>query len=101
MAKFSVGQTVCHKTYNYRGVIIDVDATFQGKDKWYERFARSRPSKNQPWYRILVHEAASETYVAEGHLKPDITGDPVNHPEISTFFDGFDEGIYQFNHVMN
>ena len=47
-AKFFVGQLVHHKRFDYRGVVFDVDATFQGTDKWYEEVARSRPPKDRP-----------------------------------------------------
>ena len=40
-AKFFVGQIVHHKKFDYRGVVFDVDATFQGTDKWYELVAIS------------------------------------------------------------
>ena len=40
-AKFFVGQVVHHKKFDYRGVVFDVDATFQGTDEWYELVARS------------------------------------------------------------
>ena len=52
--KFFVGQIVHHNRFNYRGVIVDVDADFQGSESWYEHVARSRPPKDKPWYRILV-----------------------------------------------
>ena len=42
---FFMGQIVHHKKFDYRGVVFDVDATFQGTDEWYERVARSRPPK--------------------------------------------------------
>ena len=32
---------------------------------WYEQVAQSRPSKNKPWYHVLVHTAEHTTYVAE------------------------------------
>ena len=31
-AKFFMGQIVHHKKFDYRGVVFDVDATFQGTD---------------------------------------------------------------------
>ena len=40
--------------YFMGGVVVDVDATFQGSEAWYEQVARSRPPKDQPWYRVLV-----------------------------------------------
>ena len=70
-AKFFVGQVVHHKKFDYRGVVFDVDATFQGTDEWYELVARSRPPKHMPWYHVLVNGAEQPTYVAERHLESD------------------------------
>ncbi len=60
VAKFSVGQIIQHNLFDYRGVIVDVDPIYQRDDAWYERMARTRPPKDQPWYQILVHESESE-----------------------------------------
>ena len=48
--RFRVGQLIQHKLFDYRGVVFDVDATFQGSAEWYETMARSRPPKDRPWY---------------------------------------------------
>ena len=53
-ASFSPGQLVHHLRFDYRGVVVDVDATFCGSDEWYEQVARSRPPKDAPWYHVLV-----------------------------------------------
>ncbi|HAB30308.1 MAG TPA: heat shock protein HspQ, partial [Gemmatimonadetes bacterium] len=50
-ARFSVGDVVQHKLFDYRGVIVDVDTHFQGTEEWYEVVARSRPPKHRPWYQ--------------------------------------------------
>ena len=94
-ARFRVGQMIHHKRFDYRGVIIDVDATFQGSEEWYEAVARSRPPKDQPWYHVLVHAAEQQTYVAERHLEPDLSGEPVKHSALTTFFDGLHDGLYR------
>lgn len=44
-AKFSVGQLIHHKKFDYRGVIVDVDPQFQGTEEWYEQVAKSRPDR--------------------------------------------------------
>ena len=44
--KFSVGELVHHRLFDYRGVIVDVDHKFQGTEEWYEAVAKSRPPKN-------------------------------------------------------
>ena len=84
--------------FDYRGVIVDVDATFQLSDAWYENVARSRPPKDQPWYHVLVDRAVHVTYVAERNLEPDLTGEPIRHPAIDKFFDAFRDGLYVRDH---
>ena len=34
------------------------------------------------------------TYVAQRHLEPDATGEPVQHPMLDRFFSGFHDGHY-------
>ena len=96
--KFFVGQIVHHQRFDYRGVIIDVDATFQGTDAWYDQVARSRPPKDRPWYRVLVDGAEYDTYVAERHLEPDNEGKPISHPAIDEIFASFEDGVYRQRH---
>ncbi len=93
-ARFTVGQLVHHRLFDYRGVIVDVDPTFLGSEEWYEQVARTRPPKNEPWYHVLVHDAEHETYVAERNLEHDPSQQPVNHPEVSDYFEAFREGTY-------
>lgn len=93
-AKFSIGQVIHHKLFDYRGVITDVDPTFQNTDEWYENVALSRPPRDKPWYRVLVHNALHETYVAERNLEPDGTSKPVSHPQIDSIFEKFENGSY-------
>ena len=93
--KFFVGQIVHHNRFDYRGVIVDVDASFQGTESWYDQVARSRPPKDQPWYRILVDGIDQETYVAERHLEPAPDTTPVSHPELLKMFNDFADGVYQ------
>ena len=100
-AKFAVGQLVHHKLFDYRGVIVDVDAEFRGTEEWYAQVARSRPPKDQPWYRVLVHDAMHETYVAERNLEEDNKADLINHPLVDAYFDGFDGHRYQILRPSN
>lgn len=100
-AKFRIGQLIEHKLFNYRGVIFDVDPVFQGTDAWYENVALTKPPRDQPWYRVLVHNAEHATYVAERNLKEDGSDEPVNHPLINEVFEGFENGIYLAKHRSN
>ena len=100
-AKYYVGQTIHHRLFDYRGVVVDVDPNFQGTEEWYESMARSRPPKNRPWYRVLVHDAGIETYVAERNLEEDNSGAPINHPYVSVFFSDFRDGTYVLSRDSN
>ena len=93
-AKFAIGQIVRHKLFDYRGVVIDVDPEFRGTEDWYRRMAPSRPPKNKPWYKVLMHSTDNHTYVAERNLEPDPSGDPVTHPDLDAYFIGLVEGSY-------
>jgi heat shock protein HspQ len=72
-----------------------------GSDAWYDQVARSRPPKDEPWYRVLVHDGNYETYVAERNLVEDDTLEPVNHPSLGDFFVGFEQGIYRTGRQIN
>ena len=102
---FQIGEMVAYKipivesptNYSWawhRGVVVDVDPHLMLTDEWYELVARSRPPKDQPWYRVLVHNAIHETYVAERNLEADTSGAAVRHPMIDTFFSDFSDGHY-------
>jgi heat shock protein HspQ len=100
-AKFHIGQLVHHRLFDYRGVIVDVDPAFQGSEEWYGQVARSRPPKDKPWYRVLVHEAEHETYVAERNLEPDRSLNPIRHPLLEDFFTGLGDGGYRLRYRHN
>lgn len=95
LAKFSIGQCIQHRLFDYRGVIVDVDPWFQGTDEWYEAVAKSRPPRDEPWYHVLVDNAGGETYVAERNLAEDASSEPVNHPLLGEYFDVFEAGVYR------
>ena len=100
-AQFSIGDLVHHKLFDYRGVVVDVDPRLMLSDEWYETMARSRPPKDQPWYRVLVHDATHETYVAERNLEADPSDEPVRHPLIEACFQSFSDGRYVTAERMN
>ncbi|MDP6389033.1 MAG: heat shock protein HspQ [Alphaproteobacteria bacterium] len=93
-AKFQVGQVIRHLRFDYRGVVADVDPTYQGSEEWYDVMARSRPPRDKPWYHVLVHGAEHTTYVAERHLAPDESGEAIQHPLVDDVFAGFEDGRY-------
>jgi len=100
-ASFSIGQTIHHRLFDYRGVIVDVDPFFSGSEDWYHTIAQSRPPKDQPWYRVLVDGGEQMTYVAQRNLEDDASGEPIHHPALPQFFRGFQDGVYIPNRRMN
>ncbi len=93
-ADWHIGQLVHHKKFDYRGVIYDVDPVFMLSDEWYEQVARSRPPKDEPWYRVLVDGSNQETYVAQRNLEIDATSNAIEHPDIEVYFSSFENGQY-------
>lgn len=91
---FYPGQLVYHRLFKYRGVVVDVDPVFSLSHEWYEQMAKSRPPKDRPWYRVLVHNAVHQTYVAERNLEEDHSSEAINHPELFDYFEAFMDGKY-------
>jgi heat shock protein HspQ len=100
-ASFNIGEVIHHNRFNYRGVIVDVDADFQGSDEWYEENATTKPPKDAPWYHVLVDEDNVITYVAERNLEVDDDGIPVEHPMLDEMFIKSDSGKYQLRTSLN
>lgn len=92
--QFFLGQIIEHKLFDYKGIIFDVDFEYTGSDDWYNKVAHSRPSKNQPWYRILVDNATHQTYVAEQNLKKASQQSTINNPLIELYFTKTANNIY-------
>ena len=92
--KFKIGQVVHHQLFDYRGVIFGAHLAFKGSDSWYEQVAKSRPPKDQPWYRVLVHGSAQTTYVAERNLAIEEHPTAIEHPLMPLLFDELEGGAY-------
>jgi len=96
-AKFLIGQIVKHRVYPFRGVIFDVDPTFNNTEEWYQSIpAEIRPRKNQPFYHLLAENAETTyvAYVSEQNLLVDETGKPVEHPSVRELFCRIENGRY-------
>ncbi|MCB0406563.1 MAG: heat shock protein HspQ [Bdellovibrionales bacterium] len=94
LIKFSPGQLIVHKKYGYRGVIIEVDDRFSGTEEMYKDTTNDYPSKDQAWYHVLVDGSDYVTYVAESLLELDPSQEPINHPQLTQVFQGFEGGKY-------
>ncbi len=94
---FEVGQIVHHVRYDYRGVVVDYDQTCTADDEWYEVQTKGKgyePSKQQPWYHVLVDGAMHQTYVAQQNLRPSDDRRPIDHPRLNDVFATFLDGRY-------
>ena len=91
IAKFSIGEVVKHRHFDFRGVIYDVDFEFNNSEEWYQSIPKDvRPRKNQPFYHLLAESNAVtyEAYVSEQNLLIDDSNEPVKHPLIEEIFVG-------------
>lgn len=97
-AKYAIGQVVRHRVYPFRGVIFDVDPTFNNTEEWWLSIPEEiRPRKDQPYYHLFAENAETEyiAYVSEQNLLPDETGEPVRHPQVAETFEGRENGLYR------
>ena len=97
--KWLIGAIVHHRKYDYRGVIGACDPHCRADDQWYHG-NRTQPSRDQPWYHILVDRSESTTYVAEENLEKATTVDPIVHPLLVHFFSAYYQGRY-YSHALN
>ena len=91
-AKFSIGDIVKHKHFEFRGVIYDVDSEFNNSEEWYQSIPKNvRPKKDQPFYHLFAEneEIFYIAYVSEQNLNIDNSGIPANHPDIIKIFSHF------------
>ena len=79
-AKFSIGEVVKHRHFDFRGVIYDVDFEFNNSEEWYQSIPREvRPRKDQPFYHLLAesNDVTYEAYVSEQNLLLDNSKKPI------------------------
>ena len=76
--------------------IVDVDHDCTATDSWYYA-NQTQPSRNQPWYHVLVDGSDQVTYVAENNLFQDTSKANVTHPLLSYFFTKTEQGLYVRN----
>lgn len=97
-ARFSIGDVVRHRMFDFRGVIFDVDPVFNNSEEWYEAIPEGiRPRKDQPFYHLLAEniESTYVAYVSQQNLEPDDSDEPIDHPAISGLFTAFADGRYE------
>jgi heat shock protein HspQ len=96
--KFAIGQVVRHRFHPFRGVIFDVDPSFNNTEEWWLSIPEAmRPRKDQPFYHLLAENEKTTyvAYVSEQNLVPDETGEPVRHPQVPELFGELQDGHYE------
>jgi heat shock protein HspQ len=97
-ARFSIGEVVRHRMFDFRGVVFDIDPVFANSEEWYQAIPEDiRPRKDQPFYHLLAENAESSyiAYVSQQNLLPDDENEPVDHPAIAGMFEPFAKGRYR------
>jgi len=96
-ARFTIGEVVRHRMFDFRGVVFDIDPVFANSEEWYQAIPEDiRPAKDQPFYHLLAENAESSyiAYVSQQNLLPDEENEPVDHPAIAGMFEPFRGGRY-------
>ena len=96
-AKFQIGQVVKHRLYSFRGVIFDVDPTFDNTEEWLAAIPENlRPRRDQPFYYLLAENTESyyEAYVSEQNLLADDSNEAIGHPQLAEYFGELKDGCY-------
>jgi heat shock protein HspQ len=97
-ARFAVGQVVRHRFYPFRGVVFDIDPTFNNSEDWWLSIPPEiRPVKDQPYYHLLAENEETEyvAYVSEQNLLADTSGLPLRHPQLGELFVEEEDGRYR------
>ena len=102
-SRFSIGDVVRHRLFNFRGVVFDIDPVFANSEEWYESIPEDiRPNREQPFYHLLAENDDSSyvAYVSQGNLLSDADGGPVDHPTLSQLFGDFEDGRYRMRRSL-
>ena len=97
LARFTIGEVVRHRLFDFRGVIFDVDPVFANSEEWYQAIPEElRPPKDQPFYHLLAEndETNYVAYVSQQNLVRDESEEPIDHPAIATMFNR-EDGQYR------
>jgi heat shock protein HspQ len=103
-ARFSIGEVVRHKLFDFRGVIYDIDPVFANTEDWYQSIPENvRPNKDQPFYHLLAENGENSyvAYVSQQNLITDAEAGPVDHPSVSEMFDAFRDGRYRLRRKLS
>ena len=102
-ARFSIGDVVRHRMFEFRGVIFDIDPVFANSEDWYQAIPEDmRPHRDQPYYHLLAENEDNSyvAYVSQQNLVADPEGGPVDHPNVEELFERFANGRYRMRRAL-
>lgn len=102
-SRFSIGDVVRHRLFEFRGVVFDIDPVFANSEEWYESIPEDiRPRRDQPFYHLLAENDDSSyvAYVSQANLLADADAGPVDHPTVRQLFDSFKDGRYRMRRSL-
>ena len=103
VAKYSIGQVIRHRVYEFRGVVFDVDPQFaEGKGTSESILVELRSRRDQPFYYLFAENDQNPyiAYVSEQNLMPDPSDEPIRHPQLDDLFERDDNGCYRRRNMM-
>jgi len=103
VARYSIGDVLRHRLFDFRGVVFDIDPVFANSDEWYEAIPENlRPKKDQPFYHLLAENEDSSyvAYVSQQNLVFDGDSGPVDHPNVAEIFEEFTGSKYRLRRSM-
>ena len=89
--------------FDFRGVVFDIDPVFANSEEWYDSIPEDiRPDRNQPFYHLFAEsdEGSYLAYVSQQNLIADSLGGPVEHPEVHSMFESFENGRYRLRRSL-
>ena len=89
-AKFSIGEVVKHRHFDFRGVIYDVDFQFNNSEEWYQSIPKEVRQERSTFLSSVSRKQRCYlwNYVSEQNLLLDKSKEPVKHPLIEEIFSG-------------
>lgn len=100
-AKSIMRQSIYHRLFDCRGVMLEHDQFITGIVAWYDRGEWRRSPEHLYRYHILVHGENHETCVAERNRVEDNTRGPVHHFVSGDSFVNHARGIYYAGRQTN
>jgi heat shock protein HspQ len=103
IARFSIGQVIRHRVYEFRGVVFDVDPEFADCSGTHDAIlVELRSRRDQPFYYLFAENDQNPyiAYVSEQNLMPDPSDEPVSHPQLDHLFERDESGCYRWRSML-